>query len=103
MREMMTRRALLMSLGAVAGAALPWQRSDVAAGEDHLIALFGAIEQRLGGRLGVMVIDTGTGSRWGHREDERFPMCSSFKAIAGAPACPRRDRRVRALPRPRWP
>lgn len=43
-----------------------------------------ALEARLGARLGVAVQDTGSGRRWAHRGDERFPMCSVFKAMAGA-------------------
>jgi beta-lactamase class A len=35
-----------------------------------------------GGRLGVTLLDTGTGRRVGHRMDERFPMCSTFKVLA---------------------
>jgi beta-lactamase class A len=37
------------------------------------------IERRSGGLLGVQVVHTGSGRRWGWRGDERFPMCSSFK------------------------
>ena len=35
-----------------------------------------------GGRLGVTLLDTGTGQRVGQRMDERFPMCSTFKVLA---------------------
>jgi beta-lactamase class A len=34
------------------------------------------------GRLGVTLLDTGTGQQFGHRMDERFPMCSTFKVLA---------------------
>jgi beta-lactamase class A len=44
------------------------------------------IEAREGGRLGVFVRDTGTGSALEHRADERFPMCSTFKLMAAAAA-----------------
>ncbi|MBW8756556.1 MAG: class A beta-lactamase [Burkholderiales bacterium] len=43
-----------------------------------------AIEAQVGGRLGVAVLDTGTGELAGQRLDERFPMCSTFKALAVA-------------------
>jgi beta-lactamase class A len=39
------------------------------------------IELRTGGRLGVAVHDTASGRRLGYREHERFPMCSTFKAL----------------------
>lgn len=42
------------------------------------------IEASAGGRLGVAVLDTGTGRITGHRLDERFPMCSTFKWLAAA-------------------
>lgn len=44
-----------------------------------------AVEQASGGRLGLAVIDTGSGERFGWRAAERFPMCSTFKfALAAA-------------------
>lgn len=43
---------------------------------------FAALEKASGGRLGVTVLDTGSGRRIaGHRQDERFPMCSTFKSM----------------------
>lgn len=42
------------------------------------------IEQELGGRLGVAILDTSTGRGWNHRADERFPLNSTFKAFACA-------------------
>lgn len=42
------------------------------------------IEVSVAGRLGVAVLDTGTGELVGHRLDERFAMCSTFKFIAVA-------------------
>lgn len=44
-----------------------------------------ALERESGGRLGVLVLDTGSGRRIAHRATERFRMCSTFKALlAGA-------------------
>ena len=40
---------------------------------------FAALERRTGGRLGVVVLDTDSGAAIGHRPDERFGMCSTFK------------------------
>lgn len=40
-----------------------------------------ALEARSGGRLGVAVLDTATGKTFGHRADERFIMCSTFKVL----------------------
>jgi beta-lactamase class A len=38
-----------------------------------------ALEARYQGRLGVGILDTATGELVGHRPDERFAMCSTFK------------------------
>ncbi|MDT7605782.1 MAG: beta-lactamase class [Pseudonocardiales bacterium] len=43
-----------------------------------------ALEARFGGRLGVFALDTGNGASVGHRADERFPMCSTFKVLAAS-------------------
>ncbi|MEG2805005.1 L2 family extended-spectrum class A beta-lactamase [Stenotrophomonas sp.] len=40
---------------------------------------FAALEAASGGRLGVTLLETASGRRIGHRQDERFPMCSTFK------------------------
>jgi beta-lactamase class A len=43
------------------------------------------LEQESGGRLGVAVLDTGSGRVWGHRSEEAFALCSTFKLLlAGA-------------------
>jgi beta-lactamase class A len=42
------------------------------------------LETELKARLGVTVLDTATGQRISHRGGERFPMCSTFKVLAGA-------------------
>ena len=43
-----------------------------------------ALEQRSGGRLGALILDTGSGRMMGHRMDERFGMCSTFKLSLAA-------------------
>jgi beta-lactamase class A len=69
----LTRREALFAIAgswAVTGAF--GQEADTPAG-------LRALEARAGGRVGVYVLDTGTGRAVGHREDERFAMCSTFK------------------------
>jgi len=39
------------------------------------------LESASGGRLGVAMRNTRTGARFGYREDERFPMCSTSKLL----------------------
>ena len=49
---------------------------------------FARVEARVGGRVGVFALDTGSGRHLGHRQDERFAMCSTFKwALAAAVFC----------------
>ncbi|MBA2435074.1 MAG: class A beta-lactamase [Chthoniobacterales bacterium] len=56
-----------------------------------------AIKTRLGGRLGVAALDTGSGRRVEHRANERFPMCSTFKALAAAAVLHRVDEKKAEL------
>ncbi len=50
------------------------------------------LEQKSGGRLGVCILDTATGRRLAHREDERFAMCSTFKLPLAAAILREADR-----------
>jgi len=43
-----------------------------------------ALEARTGNRIGLAVLDTGSGRRLGHRAGVRFPLCSTFKLLAAA-------------------
>lgn len=58
------------------------------------------LEARLGGRVGVAALDTGSGLRLRHRADERFPMCSTFKLLAVAAILHRVDTECEQLGRP---
>nr|WP_246165114.1 class A beta-lactamase [Pigmentiphaga aceris] len=57
------------------------------------------IEAASGGRLGVAILDTHDGVFYGHREDERFPMCSTFKFLLAAHVLARVDRKEERLDR----
>jgi beta-lactamase class A len=71
---MLTRRRFL--IGAVALAGCAHSRSHDALAQ---------IERSLGGRIGFSALDTGTGQRIRWRANERFALCSTFKAaLAGA-------------------
>jgi beta-lactamase class A len=59
--------------------------------DQRLIDEIERLESKSGGRLGVCVLDTATGARHVHRGDERFPMCSTFKALAAAAILARVD------------
>ena len=65
-----------------------------------LPAAFAQLERTNGGRLGVAVLDTATGERSGHRADERFPMCSTFKFLLAAAVLQGVDHHQEKLDRP---
>lgn len=52
---------------------------------------FESLEENLGGRLGIASLDTGTGRRFGHRGDQRFPLCSTFKLLLAVAVLKRVD------------
>ena len=93
------RRSLLIAIAATASLA-PFGRA-FAAGKRSTSAQsqLEELERRHGGRLGVCILDTGTGQRIGHRADERFPMCSTFKFLAAAQVLARVDRGEEKLDR----
>lgn len=64
-----------------------------------LATQFAAIEQKAGGRLGIAVLDSASGRHAGHRQDERFPLCSTFKFLAAALVLSRVDRGQERLDR----
>ncbi|GKQ54246.1 class A beta-lactamase [Bradyrhizobium sp. Ce-3] len=98
---MLTRRTLgLRALGLAVSCTLP--RPGTAAGQSaaagqsgpakRLQEEFARIELATSGRLGVAALDMETGLRASQRGDERFPMCSTFKALASAAVLHRVDR-----------
>ena len=69
--------ALLFSAGCASGVA---KNPRASSAQDQ----FGKIEKDLGGRLGVFALNTATGAQLGHRADERFAFCSTFKVFAAS-------------------
>lgn len=59
----------------------------------------GDIEKQHGGRLGVAVLYTANGHRFGWRASERFAMCSTFKVLAAALVLKRVDQGKESLDR----
>ena len=95
----MNRRNLLKGalLGASALALRPvWAQ---AASTEDAAARLAALERRHGGRLGVAMLDTGSGRRVAHRGDERFLMCSTYKLLLVAAVLVRVDRGAEQLDR----
>lgn len=94
---MFTRRDTLLLGSAVSVLALLPAAAFAGTGMPTAVA---AIEKRVGGRLGVAVLDTGTGRLDGHRADERFALCSTFKFLAAAFVLARADEGLEDLSRP---
>lgn len=81
----MKRRDMLK--GALAGGALLGLRplfAGARADMGRIGARLSALEQQHGGRLGVAILDTGSGLRAAHRGGERFLVCSTFKLLLAA-------------------
>src|SRR5690348_8434263 len=79
----MNRRELLKgaAFGAIALAVSPRTLAMQARGA---AARLSVLEHQRGGRLGVAILDTGSGARIAWRGDERFLMCSTFKLLLAA-------------------
>jgi beta-lactamase class A len=94
-----TRRAALAGVVlSVPALASPWaslQAAEIGKAETRLAEL----EARSGGRIGVAVLHVATGRRAGHRANERFALCSTFKLLAAACVLARVDRGEERLDR----
>jgi beta-lactamase class A len=89
---MLTRRSFVAASSAlVCACALP------SCGDSSVAAKLEAIRARVGGRLGVHALDTGTGRRIGLDDDARYAMASTFKLLLAALVLARCDRGVLAL------
>ncbi|MCA8886254.1 MAG: class A beta-lactamase [Hyphomonadaceae bacterium] len=79
---MLTRRDTLLGAAALGACAPLEQRSTYTPPPND--PRFAAIEERIGGRVGVAAWNTGTGDWIGRRIQERFAMCSTFKWMLAA-------------------
>ncbi|KIZ39342.1 MULTISPECIES: class A beta-lactamase [Rhodopseudomonas] len=83
---MITRRCFTINtslafIGLGLGAQMPASRAATGTTEGFGAAMK-RIEASSGGRLGVAVLDSASGARMGYRDNEAFPMCSTFKVLA---------------------
>ncbi len=78
MATIFARHRAVWALVACALLAVPGLAQDATV---RLVKTVTSLEADLGGRIGILVLDTGSDWRWGHREDERFLMASTFKAV----------------------
>ena len=94
-----TRRSVLLTIACAASLAPLAGVSAKGKRQGGAQSRLEALERRHGGRLGVCILDSGSGDRIGHRADERFPMCSTFKFLAAAQVLSRVDRGEEQLDR----
>ncbi|WP_298092962.1 class A beta-lactamase [uncultured Sphingomonas sp.] len=83
------RRRTLLTAMIVAPLARPGR---AVAAEHNLADLAAGLERQVGGHLGVAHFVPRTGALRGHRLDQRFPMCSTFKLLACAGMLARVDK-----------
>lgn len=95
---MIRRRELL--IGSLMSAPMLGGLAALAQGREEEVreALF-ALDRKHGGRLGVAILDSGSGRVVAHRGEERFAMCSTFKFAAAAYVLARVDRGEEELER----
>jgi beta-lactamase class A len=78
---------------------LTFLAASAAFGENDAATQIAAIEARIGGRIGVAALNTSNDKRLDYRQDERFPMCSTFKFLAAAAVLKRVDEKKEKLDR----
>lgn len=95
---MISRRELLTG-SLLAGPTLLGLRAAADDWDGELPHGVASLERRHGGRLGVAILDSASGKLIGHRADERFALCSTFKFLAAAYVLARVDRKQESLSR----
>lgn len=95
----MHRRTILKGASVGAAAFLPAPVLSRSGSTEATAARLAELERTHGGRLGVAVLDTGTGRHAAYRGDERFLMCSTIKVLAVAAVLARVDQRNEQLDR----
>ena len=78
------RRRLLLQAAALPLLAGCQAIAPAPTGESAALARLQALEHTFDGRLGLCAIDTGSGKSLAYRATERFPLCSTFKAVLAA-------------------
>ncbi|ADV26436.1 Beta-lactamase [Pseudoxanthomonas suwonensis 11-1] len=90
--------ASMLVVPAITRAAVPAAGGDAVRARIAAAADFATLEAAAQGRLGVAVLDAGSGRHLGgHRPEERFPMCSTFKAMLSAAVLAQADRGALSL------
>jgi beta-lactamase class A len=85
-RSLLVAGTLTVGAAAFAGCAAPAAPTPPPAAAPSRVPIpaLDEIERRYGRRIGVHIVDTGSGASAGHRADERFLMCSTVKCLMAA-------------------
>lgn len=75
-----SRRVFFQACGGALIIGWAWAEAAVSARQSAIAK----IEAEVGGTVGVFALDTANGRQLGHRQDERFAMCSTFKWVLAA-------------------
>lgn len=78
----MRRQAVVLAACAIALSTL--SSFPALGAENPILASAKSAETSLKARVGLAIVDTGTGNTWLYNADQRFPMASTFKALACA-------------------
>ncbi|MBV9859538.1 MAG: class A beta-lactamase [Alphaproteobacteria bacterium] len=95
-RQGLTRRAMLGAVALLPAASALGQPAAGAPDPESLLAVH---ERETGGRVGVFARNLATGATLAWRAEERFPVCSTFKASLAACVLARVDRAEERLDR----
>lgn len=104
-RQFLGRALAGLALGATGSPLAAWAANAKEAkkskdsGQGSVVERLARLEAGVSGRLGVDILDSANGRRWGYRADERFPMCSTFKLLASAAILKRVDSGAEQLER----
>lgn len=95
----LSRRSVLRVFALGAAGCAPPRAASPAAGTGSVSARLADLERRSGGRLGVAWSNAASRTVSGHRQNERFPMCSTFKLPLVAAVLQRVDAERESLDR----
>ncbi|MBB3392602.1 beta-lactamase class A [Rhizobium sp. BK275] len=92
MNHSLTRRSFMGSALLLPGLGFTTRVRAQQQQDDDIDKRLAALEARIGGRLGVSVLDSDTNISFGYRGSEPFAMCSTFKVLAAGLVLARVDK-----------
>lgn len=87
----MERREFIRTAGLASAVLATGGRAENAPAQGRFEAAMREIEHASGGRIGVAILDSQSGTDFSHRGRERFPLCSTYKFLVAAQVLSRVD------------